>query len=139
VLQPHFWKSVRMTFTLSKWGLGSPSGSPKLQSSIAEAKTPCVEAFFMALESYWSVDVENGLAWAIWTSASQVMTKRRESTQARGVKMECDTPLERSQQELQVCFRPHPNPRSGQRVMNSQSPENPNWDSFETPPWDSRD
>jgi hypothetical protein len=23
MLQPHFWKSVRMTLTLPKWGLGS--------------------------------------------------------------------------------------------------------------------
>jgi len=27
--QPHFWKSVRMTLTLPKWGLGSPSRVPK--------------------------------------------------------------------------------------------------------------
>jgi hypothetical protein len=37
----------------------------KLQSSIAGVKTPCFEAFFMSLESYWSVNVENGLTWAI--------------------------------------------------------------------------
>jgi len=40
LLQPHFWKSVRMTLTLPKWGLGSPhtpemgtwesSGTPKI-------------------------------------------------------------------------------------------------------------
>jgi hypothetical protein len=51
-----------MTFTLPKWGLGSPPGLLKLQSSIARFKTPCLEAFFMTLESYSSVDVENGLA-----------------------------------------------------------------------------
>jgi hypothetical protein len=28
--QPHFWKSVRMTLTLPKWGLGSPLGPLKL-------------------------------------------------------------------------------------------------------------
>jgi len=28
--QPHFWKSVRMTLTLSKWGFGSPLGLQKL-------------------------------------------------------------------------------------------------------------
>jgi len=43
------------------------------------------------------------------------------------------------QGKLQVCFRPHPNQRSEQRVMNSQSPENPNRDNFGTPPWESRD
>jgi hypothetical protein len=51
-----------MTLTLPKWGLVSPSGLPKLQSSIAGVKTPRLEAFFMSLESYLIVDVENGLA-----------------------------------------------------------------------------
>jgi len=51
-----------MTLTLPKWGLGSPSRLPKLQSSIARVKTPCLEAFFISLESYQSVYVENGLA-----------------------------------------------------------------------------
>ncbi len=41
--------------------------------------------------------------------------------------------------KLQVCFRPHPNRRSELGVMNSQSPGNPNQDSFGTPPWESRD
>ncbi len=72
---------------------------------------------------------------AVWFST----TKSRESTRPRCVQMECNTPLESSQKELQVCFRPHPNLRSEQRVMNSQSPESPNQDSFETPLWESRD
>jgi hypothetical protein len=37
--------------------------------------------FFISLESYQSVDVENGLAWAIWTSEAQVMTKRKVESQ----------------------------------------------------------
>jgi len=40
-----------------------------------------LEAFFMSLENYWSVHVENGLAWTIWTSTAQVMTKRRAGSQ----------------------------------------------------------
>ncbi len=52
VSQPHFWKSVRMTLTLPKWGLGSPPGLSKLQSSIARVKTPRLEMFFMSWESY---------------------------------------------------------------------------------------
>ncbi len=60
--QPHFWKSVRMTLTLPKWGLRSPLGLPKLQSSIAGVKTPRLEPFLISLKSYRSVDVENGLA-----------------------------------------------------------------------------
>jgi hypothetical protein len=50
-----------MTLTFLKWGLGSPLGLPKLQSLIAGVKTPRPEAFFISLESYESVDVENGL------------------------------------------------------------------------------
>jgi hypothetical protein len=55
--QPHFWKSVRMTLTLPKWGLGSPPGLPKLQSLIGGVKTPCHEAFFISLENYQSAHV----------------------------------------------------------------------------------
>jgi hypothetical protein len=51
-----------MKLTLSKWGLGSPPGLPKVQSSIARVETPRIGAFFVSLESYRSVDVENGLA-----------------------------------------------------------------------------
>jgi hypothetical protein len=63
--QPHFWKNVRMTLTLSKWGLGSPPQLPKLQSWIAGVKTPRIGVFFISLKSYESVDVENELALAI--------------------------------------------------------------------------
>jgi len=31
----------------------------------------------MPFESYWSVDVKNDLAWAIWTSIAQVVAKRK--------------------------------------------------------------
>jgi hypothetical protein len=79
--QPHFWKSVRMTLTLSKWGLGNPSGLSKLQSWIAWVKTPHIGVFFISLESYESVNVENELAWAIWTFAAQVMCKRKAGSQ----------------------------------------------------------
>ncbi len=58
MLQPYFWKSGRMTPTLPKWGLGSPLGLPKLQSSIARVKTPCIEAFLISLESCQNVNVE---------------------------------------------------------------------------------
>jgi hypothetical protein len=70
-----------MTFTLLKWGLGSPPGLPKLQSWIAGVKTPHIGVFFISLESYESVDVENGFAWAIWTFAAQVRCKRRAENQ----------------------------------------------------------
>jgi hypothetical protein len=50
-----------MTLTLPKWGLGSPPGLPKTQSSIVGAKTPCPKVLFILLERSSSVDVENGL------------------------------------------------------------------------------
>jgi hypothetical protein len=70
-----------MKLTLPKWGLGSLSGLPKFQSSIAGVKTPRIRVFFISLKSYRSVDVENGLAWTIWTSAAQVMSKKMARSQ----------------------------------------------------------
>jgi hypothetical protein len=70
-----------MKLTLLKWGLGSPPGLPKLQSSIAGVKTPRIGVFFVSLESYQNENVENGLAWAIWASAAHVMAKRRAGSQ----------------------------------------------------------
>jgi len=70
-----------MKLTLPKWGFGSPSGLLKIQSSIAGVKTPCIKVFIISLERYQNVDVENGLAWAIWTSAAQVMAKRKVGSQ----------------------------------------------------------
>jgi hypothetical protein len=61
MLQPYLEK-VGMRLPLLKWGLESPLGLPKLQNSIAGIKTPHIEEFFISLESYQSVDVENGLA-----------------------------------------------------------------------------
>jgi hypothetical protein len=51
-----------MTLILPKWGLGSPSGLPTLQNSIVGVKTLRIEVFFITLERYQSVNVENGLA-----------------------------------------------------------------------------
>jgi hypothetical protein len=68
---------MRMELTLPKLGLGNLLELPKFQNSIAGVKTPHIEMFFISLESYRSVDVENGLVWAIWTSSAQVMAKRK--------------------------------------------------------------
>jgi hypothetical protein len=70
-----------MKLTFPKLGFGSPLGLSKFQSLIIGVKTPCIGVFFISLESYQSVDVANGLAWAIWTYASQVMAKRRVRSQ----------------------------------------------------------
>jgi hypothetical protein len=79
--QPHFEGVVKSPFTLPKMGLGSPLRLPKTQSVIEGVKLPCVEAFFIPLKRSWSVDVQNGLAWAIWTSAAQVVVERRVGSQ----------------------------------------------------------
>jgi len=76
-----------------------------------------------------------GVKMTIWFPT----TKSQESTQPWCVQVDYDTPLERFQGELQVFFRTHPNRRSEQRVMTLQSPRNPNWESFETPLWESQD
>jgi len=55
------------------------------------------------------------------------------------VQVECDTPLESSQGELQVCFRLRSNRRSEREVKNAQSPGSPNQNSFGTPLWESRE
>ncbi len=66
-----------MKLTFSKLGLGSPPRFPKIQSSIAGVKTPCIGVFLISLESYQSLDVDNGLVWAIWTFVAQVMAERK--------------------------------------------------------------
>jgi hypothetical protein len=75
------WPSVRMKLTLSKLGTWSPPRLPKTHSLIAGVKTPWIGVFLTSLERSWSVDVQNGLAWVIWTFAAQVMGKRRAGSQ----------------------------------------------------------
>jgi hypothetical protein len=75
------WPSVRMKLTLPKLGTWSPPGLPKIQSLISGVKTPRIGAFLISLERSWSVDVQNGLAWVIWTFAAQVMGKRKAGSQ----------------------------------------------------------
>jgi len=62
-----------------------------------------------------------GVKLAVWLPT----TKSWESTRPRCVQMECDTSLESYWGELQVCFRPHLNPRSEPGARNSQSPRSP--------------
>ncbi len=47
--------------------------------------------------------------------------------------------LESSRGELQLWFKPRPDPSLGREVMNAQSPGSPNQDSFKTPLWESRE
>jgi hypothetical protein len=70
-----------MRLTFPKVGTWSPLGLPWFRSLIAEFKTPHLEVFFISLKRARSVDVGNGLVWAIRTSAAQVMVKRRAGSQ----------------------------------------------------------
>ncbi len=66
---------------LEKLGIWSPPGLPNVQSSTARPKTPRIGVFLVSLERSLSVDIENALALAIWTSVTQVMGKRRAGSQ----------------------------------------------------------
>jgi hypothetical protein len=66
-----------MKLTLPKVGSWSPLRLLKIQSSIAGVKTPRIGVFLMSLKRSWSLGVQNGLAWAIWTYAAQVIGKRK--------------------------------------------------------------
>jgi len=77
----------------------------------------------------------SGVKLAVWLPT----TKSRESTRFRRLQEKCYIALESSQRELQDCFKPHPNWRFEQEVMDAQSPRSPTRDSFGTPPWESRE
>jgi len=76
-----------------------------------------------------------GIKLAVWFP----ITKSWESTRFQCVQVKCDRPLESSRGELQLWFRRRPYPSSKREVMNVQSLGNPNWDSFGTPLWESRE
>jgi hypothetical protein len=106
------------------------------------------------LENYWSVDVQNGLAWPIWTSVTQVMAKTKVRSQSGNLTLDhgklginpiplraCDVrlALESSQWRLQLWFRPHLDRRSAQEVIVLQSCGTLDLGDFGTPIWESRD
>jgi len=57
--------------------MGTWESSETPKTSEFDYRGQNIGVFFISLESYRSVDVENELAWAIWTFVTQVMTKRR--------------------------------------------------------------
>jgi hypothetical protein len=76
-----------------------------------------------------------GVKLAIWLPT----IKSRESTSFRRPMTVCDMALESSRGELQLWFKPRLDSNSGREVMIAQSPGSPNWESFGTPPWESRE
>jgi hypothetical protein len=65
--------------------------------------------------------------------------KSRESTRNSWLQTTCHIPLESSWQELQLCFRPHFDPRSARKVMGLQSRGSPGWRDFGTLTRESRE
>jgi len=89
------------------------------------------EPFGHLQHKLWSKE-EPGVKLAIWLPT----TKSQESTRSRCVRVKCNTPLERSQGELQLWLKPHPDPSLGWEVMNAQNPKSPNRNNFGTPLWE---
>jgi hypothetical protein len=75
----------------------------------------------------WSKE-RSGVKLTIWLST----IKSWESTRFPCVQVACDIPLERSQRGLQLCFRPHFNPRFACKVIGPQSRGSPNFGNFGT-------
>jgi hypothetical protein len=74
-------------------GVGVPKGLLNFQNAIAQVKSPRLEELFISLKRSWSVDVQNGLAWAIWISAAQVMGKRKVGSQTTSLRKKDSRPL----------------------------------------------
>jgi hypothetical protein len=98
------------------------------------SKMALYEPFGHLKHKLWSKEGP-GVKLAVWPPT----TKNQESTQSRCVQVKCNTPLESPRGELQLWFRPRPDSSSGREVMNIQSHESPNRDSFGTPLWESRE
>jgi hypothetical protein len=64
-----------------------------------------------------------GVKLVVWFPTTKSWGKSRESPQFPHVQVACDIPLEISQQELQLCFRPHCNRRFAHKIMKPQSRE----------------
>ncbi len=60
-----------------KWDLRVLRDSRKFKVRLQRSKHFILKKIFISLESYWSVDVQNGFAWPIWTFATKVMAKRK--------------------------------------------------------------
>jgi hypothetical protein len=70
----------RWSVTTPLWGkCKDETRTPKLQSSIAGVKTPCLEVFFIPLERSWSVDVENCMSHSNICNTSYGRKNGRES------------------------------------------------------------
>jgi len=66
-------------------GTWESSGTPETSEFNYRGQNTLHWVFIISLERYRSVDVENGLTWAIWTSTAQVMAKRKVESQTNSL------------------------------------------------------
>jgi hypothetical protein len=141
-----------MKLTLPKVGTWSPPGLPKTQSSSSGGQNI---SFFYTIGKVFKCRCPKWphMSHLDICSSSYGQKKGRESnwqfdSQPLKVKNQPEFDVCRrsvtwrwksSQREPKDCFRPHPNRRSEQEVMDAQSPGSSNQDSFRTPPWESRE
>jgi hypothetical protein len=64
------WGKCEVAIHTPENGTWESFGTPENLECNCRGQTPCIELFFISLEKSWSVDVQNGLAWAIWTFAT---------------------------------------------------------------------
>jgi hypothetical protein len=64
-----------------KWEFGVLRDSQKFRRWLHGSKHLALRCSLYRWKISWSVDVQNGLAWVIWTSSAQVMGKRRAGSQ----------------------------------------------------------
>jgi hypothetical protein len=81
VSQPYFGQVWGWSPTLGKSEDLESSGTPECSELDSKAQNTSHWGVLGFIERSWSVDVENGLALAIWTSIAQVMGKRRVGSQ----------------------------------------------------------
>jgi hypothetical protein len=79
------WESVRINIQTPKWtpmlGIGVLMESWNFREQLQREKAFALRSYLYHWKSYWSVDVQNGLAWPIWPSVTQVMAKRKAESQ----------------------------------------------------------
>jgi hypothetical protein len=64
-----------------KWDLGVLQDSQKFKAWLQGSKHFALRRYLYHWKRSWSIDVQNGLAWAIWTYVAQVMVERRVGSQ----------------------------------------------------------
>jgi hypothetical protein len=75
------WESVTMKLTFPKMGTWESSRTLETLESNCKSQNTLHWSVIYIIGKILKLDVENGLAWAIWTSLAHVMAKRRVESQ----------------------------------------------------------